>query len=164
MENSIDAGASHIQVIIRNGGKTLISVQDNGLGMSLENIQLAIQHHATSKLPQDDLSNIKTLGFRGEALPSIAHVSRVNISSRIKSDMNGWQASYEGGDHKDIKPVSHHDIGTLIEVKDLFYKTPARLKFLKTTLWECDFILSMFKRLAMAYPSIPIANEGTVEI
>lgn len=154
VENSIDASASLIQVIIRNGGKNLISVQDNGLGMSLEDIQLAMQHHATSKLSQNDLSNIKTLGFRGEALPSIAHVSRVNIASRIKSDMNGWQTSYEGGDHKDIKPIPHNDIGTLIEVKDLFYKTPTRLKFLKTTPWECDFILSMFKRLAMAYPFI----------
>ncbi len=122
--------------------------------MSLEDIQVAIQHHATSKLAKDDLSNIKTLGFRGEALPSIAHVSRVNITSRIKSDLNGWQISYEGEDYRDVKPVPHHDIGTLIEVKDLFYKTPTRLKFLKTTPWECDFILSMFKRLAMAYSPI----------
>ena len=93
MENSIDAEASHIRVIIRNGGKSLISVQDNGLGMSLEDIQLAMQHHATSKLPQDDLSNIKTLGFRGEALPSISHISRVSITSRMKSDLNGRQVS-----------------------------------------------------------------------
>lgn len=100
MENSIDAEANLIQVIIRNGGKNLISVQDNGFGMSVEDMQLAMQHHATSKLPQDDLSDIKTLGFRGEALPSIAHVSRVNIASRIKSDINGWQISYEGRDHK----------------------------------------------------------------
>lgn len=154
MENAIDANANFIQVTIRNGGKNLISVQDNGLGMSLEDIQLAMQRHATSKLPENDLSDIKTLGFRGEALPSIAHVSRVHIASRIKSDTNGWQISYEGGDYKATKPIPHPDIGTLIEVKDLFYKTPTRLKFLKTTLWECEFILNMFKRLAMAYPSI----------
>ena len=72
----------------------------------------------------------------------------------MKFDLNGWQVSYEGGNYRDIKPTPHHDLGTLIEVKDLFYKTPARLKFLKTTSWESDFILSMFKRLAMAYPSI----------
>lgn len=154
VENSIDAGSTKIEVIIRDGGRTLIVVQDNGSGMSLENLELCVERHATSKLPDGDLFNINSLGFRGEALPSIGAVSRLTISTRSKESKDtGWQLAIAGGEKSAPTPVSH-PIGTRIEVKDLFYATPARLKFLKTATTELSHSVDYLNRLAMAHPHI----------
>ncbi len=154
VENSIDAGSTKIEVTIRDGGRTLIVVQDNGSGMSLENLELCVERHATSKLPDGDLFNINSLGFRGEALPSIGAVSRLTISTRSKeTEDTGWQLVIAGGEKSEPTPVSH-PIGTRIEVKDLFYATPARLKFLKTATTELSHSVDYLNRLAMAHPHI----------
>lgn len=151
-ENALDAGATRIDVDIAEGGKTHIIITDNGSGMSPEELQLATQRHATSKLPTDDLVNIKTLGFRGEALPSIASVSRFKIASRPPGAENGFELSIDGGRPGEIRPVSMAP-GTRVEVRDLFYATPARLKFLKADRTEQTAIVDAIKRLAMAHPA-----------
>ncbi len=165
VENSIDAGAAHIDVTIRDGGQTLISVTDDGRGMSAEELPLAIERHATSKLPDDDLLLIASLGFRGEALPAIGAVARLTITSRAAGgngaapgDKNGdedgaWSISVEGGDAKAPVPAALTQ-GTRIEVRDLFFATPARLKFLKTQKTEQSHAVDAIKRLAMAHPDI----------
>jgi DNA mismatch repair protein MutL len=137
VENSIDAGATYIDVTVRDGGQTLISVEDNGRGMTADEMALAVQRHATSKLPNDDLLDIRTLGFRGEALPSIGAVSRLHITSRTS-----------GSDS------AAHPNGSRIEVRDLFFATPARLKFLKTPRTEMNHVTEALQRLAMAHPEI----------
>jgi len=151
VENSIDAGATRIEVSIRNGGKSLITVNDNGIGMSKEDLFLAVERHATSKLPNDDLVYISSLGFRGEALPSIGSVSRLKIISRKNDEAN--EINVEGGNKSDIIPASHNQ-GTKVEVRDLFYATPARLKFLKSDRAESQRIREVLERLALAYPDI----------
>ncbi|MCC7304910.1 MAG: DNA mismatch repair endonuclease MutL [Alphaproteobacteria bacterium] len=155
VENSIDAGATKIDIHIREGGKSLISVSDNGCGMSREELTAALDRHATSKLPDDNLENIHHMGFRGEALPSIAAVSRVKISTRVKGGEGGegWEISCEGGKKGTAAP-SAHPAGTQIEVRDLFYATPARLKFLKTARAESQAVKNTVSHLAMAYPQI----------
>lgn len=153
LENAIDAQASSIGVTLHNTGESYISVRDNGTGMSLEDIELAVKHHTTSKLASDTLENIQTLGFRGEALPSISSVSRMSMTSKRKADEWGWFVQFEDQFIESFKP-SICKTGTHVEVRDLFYKTPNRLKFLKTPEWEFQGILNTFKRLAMAYPSI----------
>ena len=160
VENSIDAEAKHIDITIRDGGRTFISVSDDGIGMSLDDLTLAIERHATSKLPNDNLENIQTLGFRGEALPSIGSVSRMTITSRLKSADTAWMISIEGGEKKTPTPTASKK-GTTIEIRDLFYATPARLKFLKTPNTENSHALDAIKRLAMAHPEIifNVSNE-----
>ena len=160
VENSIDAEAKHIDITIRDGGRTFISVSDDGIGMSLDDLTLAIERHATSKLPNDNLENIQTLGFRGEALPSIGSVSRMTITSRLKSADTAWMISIEGGEKKTPTPAASKK-GTTIEIRDLFYATPARLKFLKTPNTENSHALDAIKRLAMAHPEIifNVSNE-----
>jgi DNA mismatch repair protein MutL len=153
VENSIDAGAKRIDVIIREGGRSLLSVSDDGKGMSPEEMSLAVERHATSKLPNNDLENIQTLGFRGEALPSIGSVSRMTITSRVSNTDNAWMIKIEGGDKSEPAPAALSQ-GTTIEVRDLFYATPARLKFLKTPKTENSYAMDAIKRLAMAYPNI----------
>ena len=153
VENSIDAGAKRIDVIIRDGGRTFLSVSDDGCGMSPEELTLAVERHATSKLPDDDLEHIHTLGFRGEALPSIGSVSRMNITSRVPNADSAWMVTIEGGDKSEPAPAALSQ-GTTIEVRDLFYATPARLKFLKTPKTENSHALDAIKRLAMAHPAI----------
>lgn len=153
VENSIDAGAKRIDVIIRDGGRTFLSVSDDGRGMSPDELTLAVERHATSKLPNDDLENIQTLGFRGEALPSIGSVSRMTLTSRVAKADSAWQISIEGGDKSAPIPAALSQ-GTTIEVRDLFYATPARLKFLKTAKTENAHALDAIKRLAMAHPDI----------
>ncbi|MGY8998531.1 MAG: DNA mismatch repair endonuclease MutL [Rhodospirillales bacterium] len=153
VENSIDAGAKCIDVIIREGGRSLLSVSDDGKGMSPEEMSLAVERHATSKLPNNDLENIQTLGFRGEALPSIGSVSRMTITSRVSNTDNAWMIKIEGGDKSEPAPAALSQ-GTTIEVRDLFYATPARLKFLKTPKTENSYAMDAIKRLAMAYPNI----------
>ena len=153
IENSIDANAKKIDIKIRDGGKSFISIIDDGQGMSSNDLSLAIKRHATSKLPNDNLENIQTLGFRGEALPSIGSVSRMRITSRLRNENNAWMISVKGGKTSEPAPAALTK-GTKIEVRDLFYATPARLKFLKTQKTENSHILSAIKRLAMAHPQI----------
>lgn len=160
VENSVDAGASQIDIFYDGGGLGLISVTDNGSGMSENCLSVAIKRHATSKLLPDsegnwDLLNINTMGFRGEALPSIASVSRLQIKSQLKNVKNSWKITVEGGQQSSVAPAPrliHH--GTQVTVKDLFYATPARLKFMKSERSESLAISDNVKRLAMANPSI----------
>ena len=157
VENAIDAGAVNIEVRVSEGGRALIQVSDDGHGMSHDDLTLAIARHATSKLPRDDdLSNIATLGFRGEALPSIAAVSRLEISSRQAGGENAWMLSVEGGVARAPVPAARSS-GTTVSVRDLFFATPARLKFLKTERTELGHINDILSRLAMARPDIGFA-------
>lgn len=153
VENSIDAGASHIIIDIRSGGKTYIKVQDNGQGMDKDELPTSIHRHATSKLPDDDLVHIDHLGFRGEALPSIGSVSRLKITSKTHASDTAWQLTIEGQKDYDIAPASHPD-GTSVEVRDLFYTVPARLKFLKSERAEYAAVKDTVTRIAMAFPQI----------
>ncbi len=159
MENAIDAGSDRIDIKIEQGGKTYFAVMDNGKGMDQEEISLALERHATSKLPDDDLMNINFLGFRGEALPSIASVSHMTITSRTKESESGWQIQVDGGIKQNPTPAPCAN-GTKIEVKDLFYNTPARLKFLKSDQSEQMAIREIVDRLAMCYPEISFSLEN----
>ncbi len=153
VENALDAGASRIEVAIREGGKALISVRDDGKGMSADELVLAVERHATSKLPDDDLVHISTLGFRGEALPSIGAVARLSVASRGAGEENAWRLAVEGGRVSAPVPDAHGQ-GSTVEVRDLFYATPARLKFLKTARAESGQVADFLKRLAMAAPRV----------
>ncbi len=153
VENAIDASAGQISVILRDGGKALIAVEDDGVGMTAEELKLAVQRHATSKLPDDDLVHIQSLGFRGEALPSIGAVARLTLTSRGQSAEDAWSLSVEGGVLGSLKPAARPK-GSKIEVRDLFFATPARLKFLKSARSEVMQIRDSLQRLAMAYPTI----------
>jgi DNA mismatch repair protein MutL len=153
VENSIDAGAQWIEVVLRDGGRSLISVTDDGYGMTAEEIELAVERHATSKLPNEDLFNIHTLGFRGEALPSIGAVSRLRVTSKSPEADSAWSLLIEGGEKSPLIPASLSK-GTRIEVRDLFFATPARLKFLKTPQTETLHVVDMINHLAMAYPHV----------
>jgi DNA mismatch repair protein MutL len=166
VENSIDAGASRIEVVIREGGASLITVTDDGIGMTAEDLALAVERHATSKLPEDDLVHIASLGFRGEALPSIGAVSRLTITSRPRNDNTAGAASItvDGGKKSKVSPAAHQT-GTKVEIRDLFYATPARLKFLKSPRTEAQNIRDVIEHLAMAYPDIRfklVHDEKTV--
>ncbi|MCB9964423.1 MAG: DNA mismatch repair endonuclease MutL, partial [Rhodospirillales bacterium] len=153
VENSLDAGATQIDIDIQDGGKSYMSVSDNGYGMSAEELVYCLDRHATSKLPDDDLLNIRHLGFRGEALPSIASVSRMLIKSKSRETGEAWSISAEGG-KKGIPVPDNHPQGTKIEIRDLFFATPARLKFLKTDRSESTAIKDIVLRLAMAAPEV----------
>ena len=149
IENSIDAGATKIEVTVRNAGKSYICVCDNGNGMNKKDLETCILRHATSKLPTDDLTNINFLGFRGEALPSIASVSKMQITTNNGSEC--WCLEMENGNIKNIFPSSHTK-GTKIEVSDLFYTVPARLNFLKTDRGEMSNIIDTIERIALCHP------------
>ena len=155
VENSIDAGATTIDVVVRDGGRSFLSVADDGVGMAREALALAIERHATSKLPSDDLLTIHTMGFRGEALPSIGAVSRMTLTSRQHDAADGtaWALTVEGGTAGQPVPAAGRP-GTRVEVRDLFYATPARLKFLKSERSETAAIEEAVTRLAMACPAI----------
>lgn len=153
VENSIDAGAQKIDVIVRDGGRTYISVKDDGCGMSQEDLALCVERHATSKLTGHNLLDIHSFGFRGEALPSICSIGRVCIKTRQNQDACGWCLTLEGGESRVIEP-SAHDTGTLVSIRDLFYTTPARLKFLKTNATELSYCLQNIKQLALSNPNI----------
>lgn len=152
-ENALDAGATRIEVVLREGGMALVRVADDGCGMTREELALAIERHATSKLPDDDLWDIRSFGFRGEALPSIGSVSRLSITSRARGDQDAWKIAVEGGDVAPAQPASHSQ-GTVIEARDLFFATPARLKFLKSVRAESEAAREVFDRLAMAHPTV----------
>ncbi|MBQ9738488.1 MAG: DNA mismatch repair endonuclease MutL [Alphaproteobacteria bacterium] len=153
MENAIDAGAGKIDITMIDGGKTYFSVKDDGKGMTPDELELAVERHATSKLPDEDLFNINFLGFRGEALPSIASVAKLKITSRTADSTEAWCISVNGGQKEAVKPAAFGK-GTLVEVNDLFYATPARLKFLKAPQTEMGYAKEIVNRLAMAYPKI----------
>ena len=153
VENAIDAGARRIEVLLREGGQALIAVADDGCGMSRDELTLAVERHCTSKLPDDELLAIAMLGFRGEALPSIGAVSRMRIVSRPHDADAAWEILVEGGVKRDPVPAAHPP-GTRVEVRDLFFATPARLKFLKTPRYERDQALDAVRRLAMACAEI----------
>lgn len=160
VENAIDAGAGQIDIRYEDGGRTLIVVSDDGHGMSAADIPVALERHATSKLkPSDegewDLLNIASLGFRGEALPSIASVSRLSLVSQTADASEASEVKVDGGVPSSVRPAPRRGLpGTRIEVRDLFYATPARLKFLKTERSESMAISDIVKRLAMANPSV----------
>jgi DNA mismatch repair protein MutL len=155
VENAIDAGARRISVDIADGGKTLIRVTDDGCGMSADDLPLALSRHATSKIDGTDLLNINSFGFRGEALPSLGAVGRLTITSRA-AGFDGAQISVSGGAMSDVKPAALN-AGTVVELRDLFFATPARLKFMRTDRAETQAVSDVIKRLAMAEPSIGFA-------
>ena len=164
VENAIDAGASRIDIVLHDGGQTLIAVADDGEGMARDELELAVERHCTSKLPDDNIVEIKALGFRGEALPSIGAVSRMRIVSRPGREEGGgqdsaWEIVVEGGAKHDPVPAAHPP-GTRVEVRDLFFATPARLKFLKTPRAERDQAVDAVKRLAMACPGVAFTIIG----
>ena len=156
VENALDAGASQIDIRYEDGGRTVITVTDDGKGMDPANLSLAVERHATSKLPDDtDLLNIATMGFRGEALPSIGSVARLSLISQTEDDDSAWELRVEGGLKHDLRPAPRFGLhGTRVDVRDLFYATPARLKFMKSERSESMAISDIVKRLAMANPHV----------
>ncbi|MEL6958606.1 MAG: DNA mismatch repair endonuclease MutL [Pseudomonadota bacterium] len=152
VENALDAQARRVEVAIADGGKTLIRVVDDGVGMSAEDLPLALSRHATSKIDGSDLLNIHSFGFRGEALPSLGAVGRLTIRSRPQGS-DGAEIAVSGGVQDKVRPAALSN-GTVVELKDLFYATPARLKFLRTDRAEMQAITDVIKRLAMAEPFV----------
>jgi DNA mismatch repair protein MutL len=154
VENSLDAGASHISINVEGAGRRLIEVSDDGGGIPAEELSLAVGRHATSKLTSaDELFKIKTLGFRGEALASIASVSRLTLTSRLPQSSLGSRLQVEGGRITPVQPAGA-PAGTLVRVEDLFYNVPARLKFLKNDVTERRLIDTLVTRYALAYPKV----------
>lgn len=165
VENAIDAGAARIDVFTDGGGRRRIGVTDDGGGMTKGDLALAVNRHATSKLEDEDLLRIRTLGFRGEALPSIGAVARLCITTRNAREPHAWSLTVEGGRKSAITPAALTQ-GTRVEVANLFYATPARLKFLKTDRTEAEAIREVVRRLAMARPDIgfTLAGEGRAPV
>ena len=159
VENAIDAGASRVDIFTDGGGRRRIGITDDGSGMTHGDLALAVDRHATSKLDDEDLLRIRTLGFRGEALPSIGAVAKLGITTRHASEPHAWSLSVEGGVKSQIMPAALSQ-GTRVEVSDLFYATPARLKFLKTDRTEAEAIREVVRRLAMARPDIAFTLAG----
>src|SRR5712675_1881546 len=181
IENALDAGARRIDVLTDGGGRRLIRIADDGGGMTRADLALAVERHATSKLDGDDLNAIRTLGFRGEALPSIGAVARLAITTRHRSrayptsvlqegsksatadfdcgEPHAWTIAVDGGAKSDIRPAALGP-GTCVEVRDLFYATPARLKFLKTDRTEAEAIRDVVRRLAMSRPDVGFTLAG----
>jgi DNA mismatch repair protein MutL len=153
VENALDAGAREIDVVTAGGGLSLIRVSDDGCGMGPADLALCIERHATSKLTDDDLFSIRTLGFRGEALPSIGSIAHLRIVSRERNAPAPIEINVVRGERSEIRPAAHND-GTMIEVRDLFSATPARLKFLKSERAENMATAEVVKRLAMAHPQV----------
>ncbi|MDD3443896.1 MAG: DNA mismatch repair endonuclease MutL [Zavarzinia sp.] len=153
VENAIDAGAGRVDVVIEAGGRSLIRVADDGFGMDADELALAVERHATSKLPDDDLDDIQSFGFRGEALPSIGAVARLEITSRARGDEAAWAIRVDAGRKSPVEPAAI-SAGTRVEIHDLFYATPARLKFLKSEQAEYQAIADVLRRLALAHPEV----------
>jgi DNA mismatch repair protein MutL len=159
VENALDAGARRIDVLTDGGGRRLIAVTDDGEGMLRADLALSVERHATSKLADDDLVSISTLGFRGEALPSIGAVARLSIMSRHHSEPHAWSVEVDAGVKSGLKPAALGE-GTRVEVRDLFYATPARLKFLKLDRTEADAVREVVRRLAMSRPDVAFTLAG----
>ena len=154
LENSIDAGATHVELVVEGGGIELIRISDNGFGIPSDQLELAVAPHATSKLhSSDDLFDVKTLGFRGEALASIAEISHLTLRSRTSESDSGYELSVKGGEKEPIRPCSG-PIGTTIEIRHLFFNTPVRRKFMKTSQTEMGHVTEAFTRIALAYPQV----------
>jgi DNA mismatch repair protein MutL len=158
-ENALDAGASRIEIVTDGGGRRLIRVTDDGHGMTRPDLELAVERHATSKLDGEDLLQIDTLGFRGEALPSIGAVARLSITTRHADEPHSWALTVDAGDKAEAKPAALSQ-GTRVEVQDLFYATPARLKFLKTDRTEAEAVREVVRRLAMSRPDVAFTLAG----
>jgi len=156
VENAVDAGATRIDISATGGGLGLIRVADDGRGMDADDLQLAVERHATSKLADETLSQIATLGFRGEALPSIGSVSRLTIQSRASGAGHAHEITVDAGVKSPLKPAALN-AGTTVEVRDLFYATPARLKFMKSERAETAAITDTVKRLALAQPEVGLS-------
>src|SRR6476469_4716381 len=159
IENALDAGAHRIDVVTDGGGRRLLRVADDGSGMTAEDLTLAVERHATSKLPDDDLLAIRTLGFRGEALPSIGAVARLSITTRHAGEPHAWAIAVDAGGKSSLRPAAL-DAGTRVEVRDLFYATPARLKFLKSDRSESEAIRDVVRRLGMSRPDVAFTLAG----
>ena len=159
VENALDAGATRIEVFTEGGGRRRITVTDDGCGMTRDDLALAVERHATSKLADDDLLAIRTLGFRGEALPSIGAVARLAITTRQADEPHAWSIAVEGGAKSEVKPAALAH-GTRVEVRDLFHTTPARLKFLKTERTEAEAIRDVVRKLAMSRPDVAFTLAG----
>jgi len=159
VENALDAGARRIEIVTDGGGRRLIRVSDDGSGMTANDLALAVERHATSKLPEDDLLDIRTLGFRGEALPSIGAVARLAITTRHGAAPHASLITVEGGVKSPVRPAALAE-GTRVEVRDLFYATPARLKFLKSDRSEAEAIRDVVRRLAMSAPDVAFTLAG----
>ncbi|AJY44702.1 DNA mismatch repair endonuclease MutL [Martelella endophytica] len=159
VENALDAGATRIEIATAGGGKALLRVTDNGSGMSPDDLSLAVRRHCTSKIT-GDLTDIRTLGFRGEALPSIGSVARLSIASRMRAAGEGYRIALEGGRLAEPVPAPVNP-GTIVEVRDLFFATPARLKFLKTERAEAGAITEVVKRMALAFPAVRFVLSGS---
>ena len=159
VENALDAGARRIDVLTDGGGRRLIRIGDDGSGMTRADLALAVERHATSKLTDDDLISIRTLGFRGEALPSIGAVARLSITTRHAGEPHAWAIEVDAGAKSDVKPAALGE-GTRVEVRDLFYATPARLKFLKLDRTEAEAVREVVRRLAMSRPDVAFTLAG----
>ena len=154
LENAIDAGASNIRVIVRDAGKSLVQVIDDGKGMSVTDARMCFERHATSKIKtSEDLFRIRTMGFRGEALASIAAVAQVQLKTKLRDEELGTYICIEGSKVLDSEPAAIID-GTSLEVKNLFYNVPARRNFLKSNSVEMRHIIEEFQRAALSYPDI----------
>ena len=162
VENALDAGAMRVDIDLEEGGVRLIRIRDNGSGIAAEQLPLAVSRHATSKIASlDDLEAVATLGFRGEALPSIASVSRFALTSRRAQDEHGASLQVEGGKVGEVVPKPHA-IGTTVEVRELFYNVPARRKFLRAERTELSHIEDWLRTLALARPDVElrVAHNG----
>ncbi len=161
VENALDAGAGRIDVTLADGGRAMVRVADDGRGMTADDLTLAIERHATSKLPDDDLVHIASLGFRGEALPSIGAVARLTLTSRTADADSAWRIQVAGGDVSGPEPASRA-AGTTAEATDLFFATPARLKFLRAPKAELQACLDVLRRLALARADVAftLADDG----
>jgi DNA mismatch repair protein MutL len=159
VENALDAGAHRIDVLTDGGGRRLICVTDDGEGMTRADLALAVERHATSKLADDDLVSIRTLGFRGEALPSIGAVARLTIATRHAGEPHAWGIEVDAGAKSELKPAALGE-GTRVEVRDLFHATPARLKFLKLDRTEGEAVREVVRRLAMSRPDVAFTLAG----
>jgi DNA mismatch repair protein MutL len=154
LENSVDAGATRIELSVEGGGIELIRITDNGCGIEAEQLELAVAPHATSKLQSsDDLFDVRTLGFRGEALASIAEISHLTMRSRVAENDSGFELAVKGGEKEPIRPCSG-PVGTTIEIRHLFFNTPVRRKFMKTSQTEMGHVIEAFTRIALAFPQV----------
>jgi DNA mismatch repair protein MutL len=159
VENALDAGAKRIDILTDGGGRRLISITDDGEGMTRADVGLAVERHATSKLDDDNLVAIRTLGFRGEALPSIGAAARLTIATRHADEPHAWAIEVDAGVKSDVKPAALGQ-GTRVDVRDLFYGTPARLKFLKSDRTEAEAVRDVVRRLAMSRPDVAFTLSG----